>query len=106
MTAGSGAGTHAVVVHVAIPRKPFQGTSRSHHRVAVVAGRRVGNAVKRNRAKRRLRAIYPDTLSVQDVREPLDIVLVAKPGIASVGYKELRNDVQSAFLRACKRLGS
>lgn len=104
MTAGSGAGTQSVVVHVAIPRKPLQGTSVSHHRIAVVAGRRIGNAVQRNRAKRRLRAIAHQYLNPGDQHGPLDIVVVAKPGIADVSHDQLSHDVQSAFQRACKRM--
>lgn len=109
MTAGASAGTQTVVVHVAIPRKPLpdtsiQGASVSHHRIAVVAGRRLGNAVQRNRAKRRLRAIAHQFLDPGHADRSLDIVVVAKPGIDQVAFPQLCRDVQSAYGRACQRL--
>jgi ribonuclease P protein component len=57
-------------------------------RVAVVAGRRVGTAVCRNRAKRRLRAI----LQSEGVPAGLDIVLVAKPLAVSAPFPLLVRD--------------
>lgn len=109
MTAGSGAGTQAVTVHVAIPRNPLPGrptrsTSGSHHRIAVVAGRRIGNAVQRNRAKRRLRAIAHHHLNPEGHSGFLDIVVIAKPGIVRRNHAQLTRDVQSAFTRAYARL--
>lgn len=102
MTAGTRAGTNAVSVHLARPRKPLQLSSDSHHRIAVVAGRRIGNAVKRNRAKRRLRALIP-TLGPTLPNEALDIILVAKPGLEACTSIELRDQVNGALHRALRR---
>ena len=62
-------------------------------RLAVVAGRRVGGAVARNRAKRRLRAAARDVCPGPGQ----DLVLIAKPGCAQAPYAELREDVATAI---------
>ncbi|CAN5393341.1 hypothetical protein BH23ACT9_BH23ACT9_17750 [soil metagenome] len=67
-------------------------------RVAVVAGRRVGNAVARNRAKRRLRAILHDAV----LPTGTDLVLSAKSGADEAPYPDLVGDVRSGVRRAVK----
>lgn len=54
-------------------------------RSAVVAGRRVGNAVTRNRAKRRLRAL----VRLEGLASGFDAVLVARTATAVAPYPEL-----------------
>lgn len=70
-------------------------------RAAVVAGRRVGTAVDRNRAKRRIRAL----LSAHGVPAGVDVVLVAKPGAAVVPFALLERDFQRLRSRLTDRLG-
>ncbi len=59
-------------------------------RVAVVAGRRVGSAVARNRAKRRLRAAAAAT----NPPRGRDAVLVARPSSVSAPFAALRSEVE------------
>ena len=61
-------------------------------RATVVAGKRVGSAVHRNRAKRRLRA------AIRQAGVPVgrDVVLVAKPGAEGVDFDELCGEVATA----------
>lgn len=54
-------------------------------RIAVVAGRKVGGAVQRNRAKRRLRA----AICGVGIPQGLDIVVVARPDALSVPFSAL-----------------
>jgi len=54
-------------------------------RVGVVAGRRVGGAVVRNRVKRRLR----EALARAELRDGTDYVVVAFPGAATATYEEI-----------------
>jgi len=58
-------------------------------RVAVIAGRKVGNAVARNRGKRRLRA------AIAEIGLPagLDVVAVARMITPAVPYRELVEQV-------------
>ena len=72
-------------------------------RIGLVVGRRVGGAVVRNRAKRRLRAAVREaTLS-----EATDYVLIATPAVATVPFGELcgwvRDAISSALPRARAR---
>lgn len=54
-------------------------------RVGVVAGRRVGGAVVRNRVKRRLR----EALARAELRDGTTYIVVALPGVATATYEEM-----------------
>ncbi len=54
-------------------------------RVAVIASRRVGGAVQRNRAKRRLREL----IRAVPLRRDVDLVLVARPRCVDAPFDEL-----------------
>ena len=56
--------------------------------------RRLGNAVTRNRLKRRLRSIW---VHVKDLAVGLDMVIIAKPGARNVSYAELRNALERSI---------
>ena len=66
--------------------------------VAFVAGRRVGGAVFRNRARRILRAVWRELAS--RVVDGYDIVLVARASIADARSNELVAEVEGVLLRA------
>jgi ribonuclease P protein component len=61
-------------------------------RVAIVASRRVGSAVRRNRAKRRLR----EALSRVPLRNDREYVVVADSAVAEVPFSELVDWVRDA----------
>lgn len=67
-------------------------------RTTVVAGRKAGSAVQRNRAKRRLRAALREVT----VPEGFDVIVVARPRTAGVPFTELQS-VLSERLRMCAR---
>ncbi len=54
-------------------------------RVGIVAGKKVGNAVYRNRAKRRLR----EAASRADLRSHIDYILVASPETVEIVFQDL-----------------
>ncbi len=63
--------------------------------LGVVCGRRVGNAVVRNRVKRRFREIF--RTHPEYFRDGLWFVAVAKPPIAEEDFKTLEKNVLAAL---------
>jgi ribonuclease P protein component len=68
--------------------------------LAVVAGKRVGNAVVRNRVRRRLREIGRQL----PIRPGLDLILGARPAAATATFADLTAAVRD-LLRRAKALG-
>ena len=66
-------------------------------RVGFTASRKVGNAVARNRARRRLRAVAREVL---DHAEPgNDFVLIARPATVARDYQALVSDLVAGLKR-------
>jgi ribonuclease P protein component len=59
-------------------------------RVAVAAPRSLGRAVARNRSRRRLREAFRAAIGDLALGPGVDIVIVARPPIASVAFGDLR----------------
>jgi len=70
----------------------------AHLRVGFTATKKIGNAVKRNRARRRLRAAVDDVLRGADV-PGADLVVVARQGTIERPYADLKNDLEAALKR-------
>ena len=82
-----------MVVH-ALSRRDDDGQPR----IAVVAGRVVGNAVRRNRAKRRLRS------AAREVRLPaVDLVVDARPAAVDAPFQTLPDDLERLTATALRR---
>ena len=69
-------------------------------RVGITATRRIGGAVSRNRAKRRLRALA-DQILADRAQPDKDYVLIARNGTLTRSYADLTSDL----LRALAKLG-
>jgi ribonuclease P protein component len=67
-------------------------------KVGVAAGRTVGTAVYRNRAKRLLREAMR-TL-IPHISSGLDLILIARPGLASASLEETRQALLALLQRA------
>jgi len=74
-------------------------------RVGFTASRKVGNAVTRNRAKRRLRAVAAAVLPLSG-RAGNDYVLVARSGTLTRPFPDLREDLAAALDAAHLKLDS
>jgi ribonuclease P protein component len=73
-------------------------------RVGFTASRKVGNAVVRNRAKRRLRAAAAEIIS-RDGRPGTDYVLIARAGTGERRYEDLLGDLASALRQVDRQAG-
>lgn len=69
-------------------------------RVAIVVSRKVGNAVVRNRVRRRLREALRVLVKDGAMKASWDALVVAKPSAADVPYEELKSSLRAALSRA------
>ena len=67
----------------------------SYSRMAVVASKKVGRAVVRNKVKRRLRTLYRRNKHM--LQKNLDFVIIAKKEIHGVPWQVLKDDYISAL---------
>jgi ribonuclease P protein component len=70
--------------------------------VGLTASRKVGGAVARNRARRRLRAVAAEVLPAA-ATPGVDYVLIARGGTLSRPYIELAGDLRTALARVCRK---
>ena len=89
---GSCAVTPSVVVYC---RK----NGRDHNRLGVTVSTKIGHAVVRNRARRRLRELF--RLSQEQMLQGYDVLLVARGKTARIPHHYLQRDYDSAV----KKLG-
>jgi ribonuclease P protein component len=73
----------------------FRGNGLSHSRLAVVASRKVGPAVVRNRVKRRFRELFRRNKAL--LVEPLDLIVITRPESGEVAWTELRDAYTSSL---------
>ena len=72
--------------------------TKGRDRLGIIASRRVGGAVARNRAKRRLREVFRRQAAGSAVLgHPMDLVVIAKAAIVEAPFGALTEDFQSAL---------
>jgi ribonuclease P protein component len=65
-------------------------------RVGLTATKKIGNAVTRNRARRRMRALARDHLSPL-AKNGIDYVLIARHDTATANWQDMANGLQKAI---------
>ena len=70
-----------------------------HNRLGVTVSTKLGGAVVRNRARRRLREVF--RLAQPDLKRGYDVILVARGRAVNGPYKKLT----AAFYKGCGQLG-
>jgi ribonuclease P protein component len=84
------------------PASPATGTARDvgadRVRVGFTVSRKVGNAIRRNRARRRLRAAAAEILP-EHGRAGCDYVLIGRAGTLDRRYADLLADLRTALAR-------
>ncbi|MGE9295356.1 MAG: ribonuclease P protein component [Puniceicoccales bacterium] len=80
---------------------PMDPAARPCRRLGVIASRRVGGAVQRNRAKRMLREAF--RLNQHHLPEHCDVILVARKELFEQSLTELETRFSDAAQRAVKR---
>jgi ribonuclease P protein component len=71
-------------------------------RLGIVASRRMGDAVTRNRAKRRIREMFrqrEESVRAAADRRALDLVVIARREVATAPYAELEREFVNAIVR-------
>ena len=82
-------GKHCHMRHfIAIVRKNELGTTR----LGVTASKKVGNAVRRNRAKRLIREFF--RLNKARLPQGYDIVIIAKKGAGYLNYRKAEKELE------------
>ena len=80
--------------------------NRTRDRLGIIASRRLGGAVTRNRAKRRLRALFRHTISAGDRRaeKSFDVVAIPRRELVTAPWAALEQEFRTglARLRAAK----
>ena len=70
--------------------------SSTEWRIGLTATRKIGNAVKRNRARRRMRALALDYL-LPIARPGTDYVLIARHDTVTANWQDMANGLQKAI---------
>ena len=84
---------HPLLVLIVAPAQDKLGV-----KVGITTGRSVGNAVDRNRAKRRLRALLDHYLST--IRPGWDIIIVARQPIVKAPFNLIQEVLELQFKRS------
>jgi ribonuclease P protein component len=74
-----------------------------HPRLGIVASRKLGDAVRRNRAKRVIREVFRRTDA--HASTPMDLVVIPRREILTAAYSDVEADLTGAMRRGVSRLG-
>lgn len=66
----------------------------NHVRYAISIGKKIGDAVTRNRRKRQIRSIIDNIITLE---QPVDVFVVGKPTINNIDFLEMKNQLIYLF---------
>jgi ribonuclease P protein component len=72
--------------------------STANSRAGIITGKSIGNAVNRNKARRRLRVILGQYLPI--IKTPTDLVIIGRASIREASFQEIKLVVQKLLLKA------
>jgi ribonuclease P protein component len=72
-------------------------------RLGIVASRKLGGAVRRNRAKRLIREVFRQSQPLPG-RQDVDVVVIPRRELFDAAYSSLESDFQAAYRRCSARL--
>lgn len=72
---------------------------QSHFRIGLSVGKKIGNAVVRNRIKRYLRQAFQEL--EESILRPDDIVIIARKPTKEMGYEEIKKSLIHLLNREC-----
>ena len=78
----------------------FQKRKLDHARVGISVGKKLGNAVCRNKVKRQLRSIVDDIFTFE---EGYDLIIIVRPAYANKSFEENKNEMKENQNRINKR---
>jgi len=73
----------------------FLSNDLKYSRLAVVVSKKVGNAVKRNKIKRRIKALFRRNKDL--LKDSKDLIFIVKPNIVKASWEILRKDYIKAI---------
>lgn len=71
--------------------------NKDHHRLGIVASRKTGNAVTRNRAKRVIREYFRKFYKQMIKNEPHDLVFLCKKEIENISLKKVYDQMEKLY---------
>lgn len=78
----------------------FQKRKIEHSRIGISVGKKIGNAVCRNKVKRQVRSIVNQ---VFDFEEPYDLIIIVRPSYKDKSFEENKNEMKENKNRVNKR---
>lgn len=75
----------------------MENSETSIFRYALSVGKKIGNAVTRNRVKRQIRNILAELIISKDVN--LDIFIIARADVLNLSYSEMKKEIESLLIK-------